>query len=365
MLSHAARPTGVLALLPFMVQGALSLAVFRAMIDRGMSLAVAYYIRDGGGYTEDVAEDLRTADRLIDLSGFVGDGVEELDAVVRDWDLGMIIQVGAPAAYAQLPYLKERHPSLRVIDVLYNKVGHTLNHFLFEACFDGVIVESEDMLRYVLENSAKADPRVRIVPNGVDLDAFVMLPIARRSRDGGLAIGYVGRMSPEKNPLGFVELAERLHERLPSLVFRMYGDGFMADQVNARVAASPIGDGISYEGYAARPVEALAQIDVLIVPSVLDGRPNIIMEASSCGVPTIGAPVGAIPELIEPGRNGYVLGPSETDAIAGVLSGWIDDEPALQRIRMSSREMAQARFDRRLMLDRYESVIREFLVGTP
>ncbi len=361
MQTRPADKQGILALLPFLVTGALSLAVLRAMLARGLDICVGFYLPGGSGYTPDPAEDLKSEGRLIDLSACHGEvGIAALDKIVRERCIGLVLQIGSPWAYRQLPYLKARHAGLRVVDTLYNKIGHTLNYFLYEACFDGVIVESEDMLQYIQACSAKSDPRVRKVESGIDVERFAHPPAALR--DGaGLVVGYFGRMSPEKNPLGFVELAERLHAVLPALSFCMFGEGNMTEDVRARITAGSAAGVIHFGGYVDHPTTALAQMDVLVVPSKLDGRPNVVMEASACGVPVIGAPVGGIPELIEPGSNGLILAPEDHSRIAGVLADWLKDAESFSSLRRSCRATAERRFDHRRMLDAYESVFREFL----
>ena len=359
-----ARPSGtqsVLALLPFLVTGALSLNIFREMRRRGFDITVAFYQRGGVGYTFEPAEDFASAGRLLDMSRQHGqDALARLERTLDERHIELILQVGAPRAYRQLPYLKQCRRSLRILDTLYNKVGHTLDHFLYERCFDGVIVESEDMRRFVLDNSVKADPGVFVVESGIDLDLFVPPPSAPQTGGKGLVVGYLGRMSPEKNPLGFVELAERLHAALPMLTFRMFGEGPLAEGVRARIAGSSAAGALCYEGYADSTKAALSRLDVLVVPSKVDGRPNVVMEANACGVPVFGAPVGGIPEMIEPGRNGFLIGPEQHGGIAEVLRRWVSDPASFAAIRSSSRIVAEARFDRRRMFDTYEAVFRGF-----
>ncbi|MGA2795535.1 MAG: glycosyltransferase family 4 protein, partial [Roseiarcus sp.] len=304
--------------------------------------------------------DFAAEGRLIDMSTRRGDeGIKVLDELVRERRVDLVLQIGSPPAYAQLPYLKEMHPGLPIVDTLYIKAAHALSYCLVEACFDGVIVESRDMRDFVVSASAKPDPCVRIVENGVDLSRFI--PSTREVRDR-IVVGFIGRMAPEKNPLAFVELAERLHAKLPAASWRMSGEGPMDSAVRERVAAaSRAGVAISFEGHLGRPEVGYAQIDVLIVPSSkAEGRPNVVMEANACGVPVIGAPAGAIPELIEEGRNGFVLRPSEFGRIGDLLAGWMSDPASLDRLRKTSREVAEARFDAVKMFDAYEAAFQAF-----
>jgi glycosyltransferase involved in cell wall biosynthesis len=284
--------------------------------------------------------------------------IEQFEREIVQRDIGLLLQIGSPWAYRQLPYVRERCPGLSLVDILYNKVGHTLNHFLYENCFDGVIVESEDMRRFVLENTRRTEPGVHLVESGIDLRGFSP---AAPGTDGPFAIGYLGRMSPEKNPIGFIELAEQLHRRMPDLRFRMFGEGPLAEAVRARIQVSAARAVISYAGFVANPSDALACLHVLVVPSHLDGRPTVVMEANACGVPVIGSPVGGIPELIEPGHNGLVLAPTQLDEIAGALAEWMCQSTRYDALRANCRAIAEKRFDCNRMFDRYENVLRNFL----
>src|SRR4051794_1842400 len=254
----------ILALLPFLVKGALSLSVLRAMRDRGFQLTIAYYMYEAAGLTRDPAEDFASKGLLVNMTDAVGvDGVNRLERLIRQRGISLLLQIGAPQAYRQLPYVKERLPNLHILDTLYNPIGHTVNHFLFERAFDGVIVESMAMRTYVLANTAKNSPCVYLVESGIALDDFVP-SIRQRNLPDPLTLGYLGRMSPEKNPLGFVEIAERLHAAIPTLRFRLFGQGAMEREVRARVAASPAAAAITFDGYLPHAREALRAIDVLV-----------------------------------------------------------------------------------------------------
>ncbi len=353
-------PRGIIALLPFLVKGALSLAVLRAMRERGLDITLACHAPEAVGYTRDPAADFEAENRLLDLSG---KGTEPylatLGQIIEERQVGLILQIGAPGAYRHLPYIKHFHAGLRVVDTLYNEIGHTVDHFLYETCLDGVIVESEHMRRFVAERSVKINPNIVLVKSGVDLAYHAPRP-ARSPREG-LVLGYIGRMSPEKNPLGFVTIAEQLAPDHPGVSFLMYGEGGMSDQVNARIKASGLGSRLRFEGYVQDLRDALALIDALVVPSLTDGRPNIIMEANAFGRPVVAAPVGGIPELIEEGRNGYLVTPNDFARLSAILRCWEADPTALAALSSSSHEIAMARFDRCRMLTDYETAFRGFL----
>ena len=318
---------GIVALLPFLVKNALSLSVLRAMRDRGYDITLVYFHPGAHGYTPDIAADFEADGRLLDFSVTEDKAcLTALDGVIAARGVGLVLQIGAPDAYAMLPYLKERHPHMRVVDTMYNEVGHAVDHFLYETCLDAVIVESDYMRRFIERRSAKVHPNVLVVESGIDLARYAPRP-AGPPRNG-LVLGYIGRMSPEKNPMGFVTLAERLAKDHLALSFLMFGEGGMSDDVKARVASSGLGTRIRFEGYVEDQRDALAQIDALVVPSKLDGRPNIIMEANAFGRPVLAAPVGGIPGLIKDGCNGHLVSPDDGSSLSAIVHRWEADRPA-------------------------------------
>lgn len=341
----------ILALLPFLVKGALSIAIFRALRARGMDITVAYCGDASAAYEPDALEDFASTGHLLDLSGMTA--MTRFDLVLErlvDRKVDLVLQIGAAELYHLLPYWKERLPALRIADILYNEIGHTLNHFLYEGCFDAVIVESDFMGDFIRRSSRRPDPPVVVVRSGVDLDEFS--PAATQSGPD-LKVGYVGRMSNEKNPVGFIELARRLAALNPALDFEMFGTGPDAAMVKERVAASGIADRLRYHGFVEHARDALHQLDVLVLPSKFDGRPVLVMEANACGVPVIAAPVGGIPELVTDGVNGFLIPPTETERIHALLSRLHEQPQALHALKTTARAHALEHFSREKMIEAY------------
>jgi glycosyltransferase involved in cell wall biosynthesis len=353
---HSAHKAKIVAFLPFLVIGDLTVAIMRALQARGGAVAIAFCSKECGCYIADPMEDFAAEGRLIDLSSMHPRHYH--DYLRREFaarGIRLVLQIGADSAYPALPYLKESDPSLKLVDILHDEIGHTRVHFLYENCFDGVIVESEYMRRFVEHGTLRQERNIRIIEGGIDLNYFT--PGARVSAPGCLQIGYVGRMSPENDPLGFIDLAERLATRLPGIQFSMVGEGSLSEEVQRRIVASPMQDRLVYRRCISEARNALRALDVLIVPSRLDVRPNVIMEASACGVPVIGSPVGSIPELINEGRNGFLASPDDVDRIAEILRAWLlDYSVALAAMRQTCRAVAEARFDRNRMLEGYSAM---------
>ncbi|EMG53554.1 group 1 glycosyl transferase [Ochrobactrum sp. CDB2] len=355
------KKSKILLLMTILVQKSLPLMVFRKLVEKGFDVHVSYYYDATGVYTPDFAEDFAARGRLHDLRPIHQSlYFNRIADIIADNNIEVIVQNGCEPAYPLIPQLKLRFPHLKVVDILYNKIGHTVSHFLYENAIDRVIVESRFMKDYILESTLKKDKQVFINENGVDLEYLKSLPCERQS-ESEFVIGYIGRMSPEKNPLGFVTLSESLSAIIPNLKFKMFGDGIQTAEVLKRISESSYRKRFKVGGFVGDVRDALRAVDVVVVPSIFDGRPNIVMEANASGVPVFGAPVGAIPEMIIDGENGFLIDPKNSRVIGEILQSWISDAALYKEARQKSRASAVKRFSNDKMFDRYADAVACFM----
>lgn len=125
------------------------------------------------------------------------------------------------------------------------------------------------------------------------------------------AIGCIGRIAPEKGQREFVVAASAIHRVVPNCRFVIYGAPLFGDDGARRyhdeVRAAAAGLPIEFAGWVDDVHAALANLDLLLVPSApFDATPRVILEAFAAGVPVIAFPAGGIPELIEDGRTGFL-----------------------------------------------------------
>jgi len=214
----------------------------------------------------------------------------------------------------------------------------------------------------------EASHRVRVIPNGIDLDRYAAGDrAAARRRLGlpaeGLAIllGSVA-LDERRKGAGFAaeavaraaaELARR--GRSPALVVVTDGSG---ELVIPGVACRHLGR-LDEAGV----LEALQASDLHLTMAREDNLPNTVMEAIACGLPVVATRIGGHPEMVADGVEGWLVAVDDAPAAAATLVRLAEDPAAVLAAGRRGRERAEREWDARLQARRYLELAAECRAG--
>ncbi|WP_437292082.1 glycosyltransferase family 4 protein [Sorangium sp. So ce406] len=166
--------------------------------------------------------------------------------------------------------------------------------------------------------------RVDVVMNGVDAALFRPRSRAEARAALGRSPGsklllFVGMLGRDKGVLSLVEAFERLARVHPDLELALVGSG--AEEQACRAAAARLGGRLTVTGYL--PHEQVSQwlgaCDALVLPSLHEGTPNVVLEALASGRRVVATSVGGIPDILHSPELGELIPPGDTDALADAL----------------------------------------------
>ena len=179
---------------------------------------------------------------------------------------------------------------------------------------------------------------VRCALDGQYLDETSPDPIDPASRQ----FVCVGRISEQKGQLLLVEAAHQLKQAGHTFKLVLVGDGPMRSEVEALIERFGLSKEVTITGWANGQVvrEQIRKSRVFVLPSFAEGLPVVIMEALAMGRPVISTYVAGIPELVEPGVNGWLVPPGSVDRVAEAMRQSL--ETPVERLR----EMGQAGAER-------------------
>jgi len=223
-----------------------------------------------------------------------------------------------------------------------------------------VVTVSKDLERWLISVVGIQAAKVRHICNGVDTDRF-RPDKASLAATGEVVLGSVTRFSAIKDPLNLVNAFVKLRERGEPVRLLMIGDGELHDRATEALEDAGLVSSCWLPGSRDDIPELLRSMDVFTLGSLREGISNTVLEAMASGLPIVATDTGGNAELIEVGKNGVLVSPGDTEALADAISDYIRDEKRRTDHGHASRERAMSRYSLTRMVDNYQSLYDDAL----
>lgn len=229
------------------------------------------------------------------------------------------------------------------------------------------IALSADLEAYLRARVGVPARKITRIYNGVDTVRFHPpagtrdpLPPDGFAPPGTMVIGSVGRMRAVKDPLNLVRafllLLERRADARERLRLVLVGDGPLREPAVALLRAADAHGLAWVPGACDNVPELLRAMDVFVLPSLVEGISNTILEAMACGRPVVATRVGGNPELVGEGETGYLVPRSDPHALAGAIERYLDEPALMLRHGAAGRARVEAAFSLETMVACYLAV---------
>jgi glycosyltransferase involved in cell wall biosynthesis len=271
--------------------------------------------------------------------------------------------------FSLLPEIRKRHPELRIVVTQFNDRAHFEESLEYEDYING----------YTSDNSAVANhygrkllnnKNVTVIPNGVNCYGIFNPDLFNREiernelgiGEDDIAIFFVGRLSEEKNPDVFLEAAKKhINDyKTENIKFFVIGDGPMREEVEKRIADID-NPNVQYLGYQSDIAKYLSTADIFVLPSAIEGFPLSILEAMAMNVVVIASDVGAVPEIIDSGNNGFVVTPGSSEEITEIINQLKHDKSLLAKIKINARTKIEKKYSNTILGENYRKLYKELL----
>jgi glycosyltransferase involved in cell wall biosynthesis len=211
-----------------------------------------------------------------------------------------------------------------------------------------VIAVSQAIRERAVQSGVPA-ARVQVIANAAPETAILSREQARRVLGidaNARVLGWVGRLSREKDPESFVRLAASLAKASRQHVGVMIGDGPLMPAVRASSETLLRENQLYLPGVIKNAGTLLAALDTLVVTSSTEGTPMVILEAMRAGVPVVSTAVGGVPEML--GENcGMLVHYGNDEALFHATAQVLSDEQLAHTLRANASARVAERYDRR------------------
>jgi len=222
---------------------------------------------------------------------------------------------------------------------------------------------------YKLLDGKDIEVPVAAVSNGVDLSAFHPGRVSREFCEkygvpfGRPVVLYVGRVDPEKSVGSVIEAFASAHERVPSAVLVIVGDGVDKIRLMDLVVERPeLVDSVFFAGRVTPPdlYEFYQLGDVFATASEIETQGIVLVEAAASGLPLIAVDKGAVSEICVDGENGFLCEPGDVAGIAEAMVRVLSDDVLRKKYSKRSVEIA-SEHDFEKTLDKFINIYKRVI----
>lgn len=231
-----------------------------------------------------------------------------------------------------------------------------------------IILCAADAGRKVHEQVGYDSSKMKVIPNGFDLDALKATPEQRKAlrdeygfTDEHVVVGSVGRFNPIKNQQAFVEAAALVVPGHPNVRFMLIGRDNTWDNVElvSWIKQHDLEDKFVLLGERSDVPCCFAAMDIFCLHSKTEGFPNVLGEAMAMGVPCVATDVGDAKLLLgETGKTVQVNAPSICGGITELLQL---DKACLDEVGIRARKRLQDNYSLPSIILQYDNTYKSLI----
>jgi len=339
------------------------------MNDRGWRLIVITTLGLPATVKDDSASFEEITPHVYPLKSLFGDEEEVWEGFLRylliHYHAATIMIAGCDFVYRVLPAIRTEFPDVRIVDQLFNDEVHLHNNRNYAGHIDMTIVPSQKFAATLLNRYGESPERVAVIPHGVctrgpqleDRAAALGASGLPAAVQGKFLVSFFGRLSHEKGPDVFVEIARLLRDK-DEISFCMTGDGPLRSEVLGLIERYRLQARIYAPGFVEDARTLMELSDVVVVPSRADGMPLVVLEAQALGKPVVASAVGSIPDMITDNESGFLCGPGDVEAFAQRILQLVASPQTRGEIGAAAQEGVRRRHDQEAMVEAYMSIFR-------
>jgi glycosyltransferase involved in cell wall biosynthesis len=232
---------------------------------------------------------------------------------------------------------------------------------------DRVVFNTSAAIPFALAKEGVRPEQVVYIPNGVTVarqncssnsphirHELGISPTAR-------VVGMVGRLYPQKGHGHLLTAFTRVLEEVTDAILLIVGDGPLRNRLESQATHLGIAGQVHFLGERADVRALLAGIDVYVHASLYEGMPNAVMEAMAAGKPVVATAVDGTRELITHGQTGYLVPPSDPQAMADQIVYALKNVSQANLIGAAAAQRIIRDFSIDHMVSAYDKLYRELV----
>jgi glycosyltransferase involved in cell wall biosynthesis len=196
-----------------------------------------------------------------------------------------------------------------------------------------------------------------VIYNGRDQARYIL---PRKQSEKKILI-TVASLNIYKGHTFLLKALPQVQKKIPETYLWFVGDGPLREQLKEEVEQSGLAPYVSFFGFRKDVPELLSAAALFVLPSLREGFPLAIVEASAAGLPVIATDVGGNPEGVMNGETGLLVSPGDSEALAAAIIHLLTNPEKIKTMSVKARQLFIEKFDTKRMIEKIEGAYREFL----
>ena len=197
-----------------------------------------------------------------------------------------------------------------------------------------------------------------MVHNGIAFDEEHLLPRNEARRllhipEQVFVAGTNAELTKNKGIIYLLEAATHIQE---SIIFYIISDGEERNMFERYISEHNLQNKVKLAGFIPNAKQYLKAFDIFVLPSLKEGLPYALLEAAFAGLPLISTRVGGIPEIIENGKNGFLVPPKNSNALAEAIKKLMVNPELRMRFSEANLQLVNNKFSFESMLQKTKSL---------
>ena len=252
--------------------------------------------------------------------------------------------------------------------------GNLFNRYLYQRLTDHLIVPAE-ILKQGYTSLLGLHPRkLTCVHLGIDCPrSYIPHNSDAKRKELGIApdekvVGMIGRLSPIKGHIYFIQAAKILLQRYPQTKFLIAGPDAQVTQERLKRIACQLGviDNFIFLGIVPDLEVLISALDIGVVCSTgSETICRVLLQFMAAGKPVVGTRINGIQDVIEDNQNGFLVHPGDSHQLAEAISRLFPDSELREKMGNASRKLVESRYSLPAFADKTEKLYRQVLAEFP
>jgi glycosyltransferase involved in cell wall biosynthesis len=241
-----------------------------------------------------------------------------------------------------------------------------------ERWVDRFIILSEASRKRLIERHKVPPEKIIKIHNGIEIEDYdpgieeaedKKLELRRELglKSDGPVIGAVGRLVWQKGFEYLIRAVPQVIRAFPAAKFLIVGEGPLRGRLEALSEGLKIKDSIIFTGFRSDIKDILALIELLAMPSLLEGLPMVLLEGMAMAKPIVASKIDGITEVLENGETGLLVQEKDPHELAEAMIEILKNKTKADLLGSKARKIAEENFSVKKMVEQTELVYEKLL----